>query len=127
MEKKEADNTKKDSKVEAKKDDSVNEKQVARADTAAQKPDPRKTEEIKKTYRIEIDNVKATVRIILKPEEYVPIYDVEYPKMQEATSVVIDTIREELIEKVSVSPREILNSKLMEGLKQRFMEKANEL
>lgn len=116
---------------DTKKDDDpknlVNVEKADAKDTGEEKKGSAKTDEIKKTYRIEVDNVKATVRIILKPEEYVPIYDVEYPKMQEATSIVIDTIREELIEKVSISPREILNTKLMEGLKQRFMEKANEL
>ncbi len=83
--------------------------------------------EVLKTYRIEVDNVKATIRIVRRSGDYVPNYEVEYPKMMEATSIVLDTIREQLIEKVVINPRDILNQKMMEGVKQRFMQKAVEI
>lgn len=76
---------------------------------------------------IEADKVKAGVSIYESPEEYVPVYKLEPPRIEEATKAVLDHIREKLIASVQVKISEITDPKAMEGIKRRFMEKAREL
>ncbi|MCK4300816.1 MAG: hypothetical protein KAX80_14840, partial [Planctomycetes bacterium] len=76
--------------------------------------------------KVEADNVKADIRIYETPEEYVPIYEIEPPKVDIATKAVLDHIREKLIETVQVKISEITDPKAMEGIKKRFMTKTIE-
>lgn len=76
---------------------------------------------------VEADNVKAVFRIIESEEEYVPVYKLEPPHVEEATSAVLDHIREKLVETVQVQISEITDPKAMEDIKRRFLAKAIDL
>lgn len=76
------------------------------------------------SYTIIADNVPAKVEIILKPEEYTPIYEIKFPTIEPATQAVLDSLKERLIEIVKIEISEILDPKAMEEIKQRFLESA---
>jgi flagellar protein FlaI len=76
------------------------------------------------SYTIIADNVPAKVDIILKPEEYTPIYEIKFPTIEPATQAVLNSLREKLIEIVKIEISEILDPKAMEEIKQRFLESA---
>lgn len=78
-------------------------------------------------YEVEADEVKAEVSISQGKEEYVPRYKISIPTPKKATKAVLDSIREKLIEKVGVEPREILNPKAMAEMKERFLKNAKKL
>jgi len=77
--------------------------------------------------KVEADNVKADIRIYETPEEYVPIYEIEPPKVDIATKAVLDNIREKLVETVQVKLSEITDPRAMGDIKKRFMDKAVEI
>jgi flagellar protein FlaI len=75
-------------------------------------------------YVIIADNVPAKVDVVKRPEEYTPIYQVSFPTIEPATQAVLDSLKEKLIEVVKIEISEILDPKLMEEIKQRFLESA---
>ena len=76
------------------------------------------------SYTIIADNVPAKVDIIVKPEEYTPIYEIKFPTIEPATQAVLNSLKERLIEIVKIEISEILDPKAMEEIKQRFLESA---
>jgi flagellar protein FlaI len=76
------------------------------------------------SYTIIADNVPAKVDIIVKPEEYTPIYEIKFPTIEPATQAVLSSLKEKLIEIVKIEISEILDPKAMEEIKQRFLESA---
>ena len=76
------------------------------------------------SYSILAENVPGKVTILRKPEEYTPIYDIKFPAIEIATKVVLDSIKEKLIEVVRIEITEILDPKAMEGMKKRFLDAA---
>jgi len=80
--------------------------------------------EIMASYSILAENVPGKVTILRKPEEYTPIYDIKFPAIEIATKVVLDSIKEKLIEVVRIEITEILDPKAMEGMKKRFLDAA---
>ncbi len=75
-------------------------------------------------YMITVDNVSASVLITRRPEEYMPLYEISFPKISEATEAMLDSIRERLIESVKIKISEILDPKALEDMKKRFLEQA---
>lgn len=80
--------------------------------------------EVLAKYSIVADKVPATVIITKKPEEYTPIYEITFPKISLATEAILDAIRERLIETVKIKISEILDPKLIQEIKGRFLEQA---
>jgi flagellar protein FlaI len=78
-------------------------------------------------YIIFADNVPAKVEIIVKPDEYTPIYNIKFPTIEVATQAVLDSIKEKLIEIVKIEISEILDPKAMEEIKNRFIESAKRI
>jgi len=76
---------------------------------------------------LEADNVRAGVTIYETSDEYIPIYKMEPPHIEAATSAVLDHIRERLVEVVQVNISEITDPKAAEDIKQRFLSKAIQL
>ena len=79
------------------------------------------------TYEIGVDNVQAKIEIFHNPKDYIPIYRVTYPLIEEPTKAALDEIRERLITEIFVEPREIMNPKEVEEIKKEFTEKALEV
>jgi len=53
-------------------------------------------DEINQRYQINSEGVSARVQISQEAKEYVPVYKVSYPKIEQATRAVLDAIREEI-------------------------------
>ncbi|MBN2042185.1 MAG: CpaF family protein [Candidatus Aenigmarchaeota archaeon] len=79
---------------------------------------------ISQNYSVDSEGVKASVRISEEEREYVPIYRVKYPKIEQATRAVLDAIREEIVTQLTFKTEEILNPEEMTEMKQKFTEKA---
>lgn len=78
-------------------------------------------------YKIVVDNVSASVTVLRKPEEFMPIYEISFPKISEATEAILDSIRESLIENVKVKISEILDPNALEDVKRRFLQQSEVL
>jgi flagellar protein FlaI len=78
------------------------------------------------SYTVISENVPGEVKIIKKPDEYTPIYEVKFPTIEPATQAVLDSIKERLIEVVKIKISEILDPKAIESIKNRFIESARE-
>jgi flagellar protein FlaI len=76
------------------------------------------------SYTIIADGVPAKIDIIKRPEEYTPLYDVKFPTIEPATLAILESLKERLIEIVKIEISEILDPKLMEDIKQRFLDSA---
>ena len=82
---------------------------------------------IKKSYVLVADNVKANVRIYREKEDYVSRYEMTYPEIKEATSLVLGTIKEELIRSLGIKGSEILDPQVIEKVKKESLTKSEEL
>lgn len=84
-------------------------------------------EKIKKSYVLIADNVKANVKISRREKDYVSRYSIIYPKIKEATSAILGSIKEELIRSLGVKGSEILDPQIMEKIKEESLGKSEEL
>jgi flagellar protein FlaI len=73
-------------------------------------------------YIIKDGNLEAGVTIDKKPGEHILTYSIEIPRLSEASSLLIDDIKAELIRKIPISSQEVLNIKMAEDLKKKFFE-----
>jgi flagellar protein FlaI len=80
--------------------------------------------EILGSYTVVADNVPAKIEIMKRPEEYTPVYEVRFPTIEPATQAILDSLKEKLIEVVKIEISEILDPKVMEEIKQRFLDSA---
>lgn len=81
----------------------------------------------KEEYNLYADKVKAKVKIKQAKEDYVPKYLISFPEMEKPTSALLSKIREELLEKIKVEGREVLDPKAMMEIRKRFLEKSRDL
>src|SRR3972149_5312915 len=77
-------------------------------------------------YTVVADKVPGLVTVLKKPEEYVPVYNVVFPRVAPATEAVLDSIKEKMIETVKIDISEILDPKALEDVKKRFLESADQ-
>jgi len=80
------------------------------------------SEDIKKEYVVEADNVETDVKVVERSEDHVPRYLVDYPEFEEATQTILDDIKEEITQELDIEEREILDPKSMDKIKQEFLE-----
>jgi flagellar protein FlaI len=79
-------------------------------------------EEVLEEYPIIADKVPGKVKITRRAEEYVPIYDIKFPRIGEPTQAILDSIKEKLVQTVKLEISEILDPKSTEEIKNRFLE-----
>ncbi|NOQ55535.1 MAG: hypothetical protein GQ477_01875, partial [Nanohaloarchaea archaeon] len=91
------------------------------------KPTLKKDEKILLEYDIKSDNITADITILERPDEYIPIYSIEQPKLHEATHAILNHVREEVISMVQLSTSEFIDPKAYGEVKQKFMAKAMEI
>jgi len=80
--------------------------------------------EIIESYELVVDEVPATIKIMHDRAEFVPIYQLIFPRVETATTAVLDSIREDLISELKIEPEEIMSAKEMKELKEEFAQKA---
>lgn len=78
-------------------------------------------------YSLKSDNVPADITISERMDEYVNTYDVEQVKLYKATEVVLNYLKEKIISSVNVKISEILDPREIEGVRKKFIAKADEL
>ncbi|MCD6591107.1 MAG: CpaF family protein [Candidatus Aenigmarchaeota archaeon] len=82
---------------------------------------------IAEDYNVKYQSLEARVRIYHDPNEYVPRYEITFPKIEEATRAVLDCIREKIITEITFKTEDILNPEETEGIQKNFTAKAKEL
>jgi flagellar protein FlaI len=78
-------------------------------------------------YTIDYQSVVASVKIVHQLNEYVPIYDIKYPKIEEATWAVLDSIREKIVTDMAFRADDILNTEDGGDVRKKFSERAMRL
>jgi flagellar protein FlaI len=78
-------------------------------------------------YTIVAEKVRADIEILSTPEDFVPIYSVKMPKLEEPTLILLDKIRDDLISAIRIKITEFTDPNSFEGLKEKFYDKAIEL
>ncbi len=78
-------------------------------------------------YTVLYQNVAASVKIYQDPDEYVPVYDIRYPKIEEATRAVLDSIREKIVTELAFRTDDILNPEETGKIRNKFINKATNL
>lgn len=73
-----------------------------------------------KTYTIDSAGIPVTISIYDQPEDFVPLYTVQLSSIGKTTGVVLDKIREELIDKVNLGIVDITDSKKEGLIEERF-------
>ena len=76
------------------------------------------------SYELVADDVHANIEISHNPKDYVPVYEITYPLIEEPTKAALDEIRERMIAEIFVEPREIMDPKELEEIKKEFSQKA---
>jgi len=75
-------------------------------------------------YEIRLDESVAHVEIARKPDEFVPVYTMTFPKASPATAAVLDAVREKLLIDMSVRPESMMSQEDHEKLRLGFFSKA---
>lgn len=78
------------------------------------------------TYKVEGDNVEGEVTIT-KEKGSVPVYNLITPKPEVGTAAYLEQIKSELLKEVTLTTQEVLDIKLMAGLKKKFYDLALKL
>lgn len=78
-------------------------------------------------YDLNVDNVRAHIRILKKPDDYTPIYELTAPEVEPATLAVLDYVRDKIVETVQINLGEIVDPKSLESVKLKFSKRAQEL
>lgn len=71
-------------------------------------------------YNVTADDVDAMVTIKDDPTELNGTYSLHVPIMDKATAVYYGRLKDELLKKITISPQELLDTKLAAALKQKF-------
>ena len=88
---------------------------------------PESSQKILEEYEIDYHNVVASVKIYQEPNEYVPIYDIKYPKIEEATRAVLDSVREKIVTELAFRTEDILSTEESSSVRKAFIDKATNL
>jgi flagellar protein FlaI len=83
--------------------------------------------DVLENYNIEYQNVIAIVRIYHDQNEYVPIYEIKYPKIEEATWAILDSIREKIVTELAFRTDDILSPEETGDVRKKFVQKATNL
>lgn len=75
-------------------------------------------------YEIAYQNVIASVKIYHDPNEYVPLYNIRYPKIEKATRAILDSIREKIVTELAFRTEDILNPEETSNVRKSFIQKA---
>jgi len=75
---------------------------------------------LKDKYNFYSDNIPIEVKVESQEGEFVFIYKVNISKISESTEIVLDKIREELVDKVKLGISDITDPKKMDFIKKKF-------
>ncbi len=75
-------------------------------------------------YEVVTDDVTAKIEILKTEKDFVPIYNMTFPKIEPATMAVLDSIREKMVVEMEIKPIQIMRSEETEMMKKKFLEKS---
>ena len=84
-------------------------------------------EKIIDKYSIIAEKVRADVVIKVTSKDFVPIYDVRMPKLEKATNILLEEIRDELITMMRIKVTELMDPSTFKETKDKFYSKSLEL
>jgi flagellar protein FlaI len=84
-------------------------------------------DKIIEAYSVMAEKIRADVKIKVTEKDFVPIYDVAMPKLEEATNILLEDIRNKLITIMRISITELMDPSTFEELKGKFYSKSIEL
>jgi len=76
------------------------------------------------SYVFDNDGIQVLAKIIAKPDEYVPYYEVNVRELSEGTRMVLNTLKGELITTVKLDITEIMDPKKRDDVKRKFETRA---
>ncbi|MBU5690023.1 MAG: type II/IV secretion system ATPase subunit [Candidatus Aenigmatarchaeota archaeon] len=79
------------------------------------------------SYNIYSNKVLASIEIIKKPEEFVPIYNLIKPTIEPGTLVIMEEIKERLVSELQIKVSELIDPSSIEELKKKFYTKSLQL
>lgn len=82
---------------------------------------------ILKAYRVESEGVPADVQIVEREGEFVNLYELQHLHVKKATQVVLNYLKEKIVEQTNIKVSEILDSRETEKVKSRLKEKAHQI
>ncbi|MBI2663724.1 type II/IV secretion system ATPase subunit [Candidatus Woesearchaeota archaeon] len=77
---------------------------------------------VKEEYKFQSNKVIVHIRIYSKKGDYVPTYEVNIPQISRNTEIVLEHIRQELINEISLGILDILNTSKNTGIEDKFRE-----
>lgn len=83
--------------------------------------------DVMERYSVEADNVPAEITISRTGDEYVPLYRVERPEVDEATQALLSSVREQLTQNVQLSAKEFIDPGELDEVKEKFRAEAEDL
>ena len=78
-------------------------------------------------YTVQSENVPAEVTIARSEDEYIDTYELRHAKVREATNVVLNFLKEKIIEGVEMRISEIMDPREADKVKEKIIPKAREL
>jgi len=102
-------------------------KKPKRAKLVPKTEKPAPTMKVMESYNIEYQNVTASVSIYHDENEYVPVYNIKYPKIEEATWAILDSIREKIVTELAFVTDDILSTEETSDVRMKFVQKATNL
>ncbi len=81
-----------------------------------------RTEKIVDQYSFDADDMPINIRIIAKPGEFVPIYEVSIASISKTTEMILEQIRKKLVKEVSLGMLEITDLKRTSVVDERFQD-----
>jgi flagellar protein FlaI len=78
-------------------------------------------------YTVIAQKVRADIEVLSTPQDFVPIYHVRMPKLEEATLVLLEEVKDNLISLMKFKVTEFTDPSSFEGLKEKFFNKSIEL
>ena len=78
-------------------------------------------------YSISAYKIRADIKIMSTSKDFVPIYDVRMPKLEKATIVLLEEIKEKLISLMQIKVTDLMDPRAFEELKEKFYSKSLEL
>jgi len=84
------------------------------------KEDKKPSSDIIKQYQIVSGDIPISVKIYRKEGEFVPLYDLQIAKVGKVTEVILEKIREELINKVNLGILDITDPKRASFVEEKF-------
>ncbi len=82
----------------------------------------REGEELLDEYEYKANEIPVRVRIIRSPDSYVPYYTISLARVSETTAIILERIRREIAEQVSLGIIDIVNVKKEALIEERFKE-----